>query len=96
MENKQTEQQEVVKTLQKEQKNIQNIIAQQKKKDAALNAQIDRLIAEEIARQKAREEAERAAREQAAREKQAAVSAPPGMGEKMTSGEICSASGGKL
>ena len=45
-------------TLQKEQKTIQNIIAQQKKKDAALNAQIDRLIAEEVARQKARAEAE--------------------------------------
>ena len=47
-----------MKTLQKEQKTIQSIIAQQKKKDAALNAQIDRLIAEEVARQKARAEAE--------------------------------------
>ena len=58
LEDKQTEQQNVVKTLQKEQKTIQSIIAQQKKKDAALNAQIDRLIAEEVARQKARAEAE--------------------------------------
>ena len=58
LEGKQAEQQNVVKTLQKEQKAIQNIIAQQKKKDAALNAQIDRLIAEEVARQKARAEAE--------------------------------------
>ncbi len=58
LESKQTEQQNVVKTLQREQKTIQGIIAQQKKKDAALNAQIDRLIAEEIARQKAREAAE--------------------------------------
>ena len=46
------------KKRRKEQKTIQNIIAQQKKKDAALNAQIDRLIAEEVARQKARAEAE--------------------------------------
>ena len=52
LEDKQTEQQNVVKTLQKEQKTIQSIIAQQKKKDAALNAQIDRLIAEEVARRK--------------------------------------------
>ena len=58
LEGKQTEQQNVVSTLQKEQKTIQGIIAQQKKKDAALNAQIDRLIAEEVARQKARAAAE--------------------------------------
>ena len=58
LEGKQTEQQNVVNTLKKEQKTIQGIIAQQKKKDAALNAQIDRLIAEEVARQKARAAAE--------------------------------------
>ena len=58
LEDKQAEQQQVVNTLQKEQKTIQNIIAQQKKKDAALNEQIDRLIAEEVARQRARAEAE--------------------------------------
>ena len=58
LEGKQTEQKNVVSTLQKQQKEIQNVIAQQKKKDAALNAQIDRLIAEEIARQKARAAAE--------------------------------------
>ena len=73
LENKQTEQQNVVKTLQKEQKTIQSIIAQQKKKDAALNAQIDRLIAEEVARQKARAEAEARRRaEAAARERELA------------------------
>ena len=73
LEGKQTEQQNVVKTLQKEQKTIQNIIAQQKKKDAALNAQIDRLIAEEIARQKARAaaEAKRRAEAEAAKKRQA-------------------------
>jgi septal ring factor EnvC (AmiA/AmiB activator) len=73
LENKQNEQQQVVKTLQKEQKTIQGIIAQQKKKDAALNAQIDRLIAEEVARQKARAEAEARRRaEAAARERELA------------------------
>lgn len=73
LEGKQTEQQNVVKSLQKEQKTIQGIIAQQKQKDAALNAQIDRLIAEEVARQKARAavEAKRRA-EAAAREKRLA------------------------
>ena len=70
---KQAEQQNVVKTLQKEQKTIQGIIAQQKKKDAALNAQIDRLIAEEIARQKARAAAEAKRKaEAAARERRLA------------------------
>jgi septal ring factor EnvC (AmiA/AmiB activator) len=70
---KQTEQQNVVNTLQKEQKTIQNIISQQKKKDAALNAQIDRLIAEEIARQKARAaaEAKRRAEAEAAKKRAA-------------------------
>ena len=73
LEGKQTEQQQVVKTLQKEQKAIQGIIAQQKKKDAALNAQIDRLIAEEVARQKARAaaEAKRRAEAEAAKKRAA-------------------------
>lgn len=73
LEGKQVEQQQVVNTLKKEQKNIQNIIAQQKKKDAALNAQIDRLIAEEVARQKARAaaEAKRRAEAEAARKRAA-------------------------
>ncbi|MBO4719653.1 MAG: peptidoglycan DD-metalloendopeptidase family protein [Prevotella sp.] len=59
LENKQVEQQKVVTSLQKEQKTIQSVLEQQRKKDAALNAQIDKLIAEEIARAKARAEAER-------------------------------------
>ncbi len=73
LESKQTEQQQVVSTLQKQQKTIQQIIAQQRKKDAALNAQIDRLIAIEVERARARaaEEARRkAAAEAAAREKE--------------------------
>ena len=59
LEGKQVEQQNVVSTLQKQQKTIQALLEQQRKKDAALNAQIDKLIAEEIARAKARAEAER-------------------------------------
>ncbi len=73
LESKQAEQQNVVNTLQKEQKTIQGIIDQQKKKDAALNAQIDRLIAEEVARQKARAaaEAKRRAEAEAAKKRAA-------------------------
>ena len=73
LEDKQTEQQNVVSGLQKQQKEIQNVIARQKKKDAALNAQIDRLIAEEVARQKARAaaEAKRKAEAEAAKKRAA-------------------------
>ena len=73
LEGRQTEQQNVVNSLKKEQKTIQGIIAQQKKKDAALNAQIDRLIAEEVARQKARAaaEAKRRAEAEAAKKRAA-------------------------
>lgn len=58
LEGKKTEQQDVVKTLQSQQKTIQKIIAEQHKKDAALNAQIDRLIAQEVAKARARAAAE--------------------------------------
>ena len=58
LQGKQTEQQQMVNSLQKQQKTIQAIIDEQRKKDAALNAQIDRLIAEEVAKAKARAEAE--------------------------------------
>ena len=58
LEGKQEEQKKMVSSLQKQQKTIQGIIAQQTKRDAELNAQIDRLIAQEIARAKARAEAE--------------------------------------
>lgn len=91
LEGKQTEQQNMVKTLKKQQKTIQNIIAQQRKKDAELNKQIDRLIAIEVekararaaaeakrqaeARRKAAEEAERKRQEELARKKAAAEAA---------------------
>lgn len=69
LEDKQAEQQKVVKSLQREQKTIESLISEQRKKDAALNAQIEKLIAEEIARAKARAEAEaRAEAQRKARE----------------------------
>ena len=74
LEGKQVEQQNVVNSLQKQQKTIQSILEQQRKKDAALNAQIDKLIAEEIARAKARAEAKKQ-EEELARKKAAAEAA---------------------
>ncbi len=84
LEGKQTEQENVVKTLQKEQKTIQRIIAQQKQKDAALNQQIDRLIAEEVARQKARAaaEAKRRAEAEAAKKRAAELARKKAAAEK--------------
>ena len=69
LEGKQVEQQNVVSTLQKQQKTIQGIIAKQQKRDAAINAQIDRLVAIEVekARQRAIAEAKRKAAEEAKR-----------------------------
>ena len=69
LEGKQVEQQKVVNFLQKQQKTIQGIIAQQQKRDAAINAQIDRLVAIEVekARQRAIAEAKRKAAEEAKR-----------------------------
>lgn len=74
LEEKRTEQQAMVGQLQKQQKTIQSIIDEQKKKDAALNAQIEAEIAKEIARAQARAAAEakkRAAEEEARRKKAA-------------------------
>ena len=76
LQGKQTEQQQMVSSLQKQQKTIQTIIADQKKKNAALNAQIDKLIAEEVAKAKARaEEAKRRREAELARKKAAAEAA---------------------
>ena len=73
LEGKQEVQKQVVSTLQKQQKTIEGIISEQRKKDLALNAQIDKLIAEEVARAKARAEAEarRKAAEEAAKKRAA-------------------------
>lgn len=75
LEGKQVEQQNVVNSLQKQQKTIQSILERQRRKDAALNAQIDKMIAEEIARAKARAEAERkkAAAEEARKKREAEI-----------------------
>ncbi len=58
LEGKHTEQQQMVQGLQKQQKTIRTLIDQQRQKDAALNAQIDRLIAEEVEKARARAAAE--------------------------------------
>ena len=58
------QQQEIVKGLQKQQGTIRVLIAEQRKKDAALNAEIDRQVEIEVAKVRARAEAE--ARRQAA------------------------------
>ena len=58
LQGKQAEQQEMVNSLQKQQKTIQLIIDEQRKKNAALNARIDQLVAQEVAKAKARAEAE--------------------------------------
>lgn len=71
LQGKQEEQQQVVSTLQRQQKVIQGVIDEQRKKDQELNAQIDRLVAEEMAkaRLRAAEEARKKAAELAAAKK---------------------------
>ena len=75
LEAKQGEQKKMVDALKKEQKTTEALLAQQQKQEADLNARIERMIAEEIAREKARLEAERKrkaeelARKKAAEEK---------------------------
>ncbi|MBQ6652557.1 MAG: peptidoglycan DD-metalloendopeptidase family protein, partial [Prevotella sp.] len=66
LEGQQTEQRSMVNSLKKEQKSIQQIIAQQRKEDAALNAQIDRLVAIEVEKARKRAAAEAAAKKAAA------------------------------
>ncbi len=58
LEGKQSEQKVMVQGLQKQQKTIQAVIADQRQKDAAINAQIDRLIQQEVAKARARAAAE--------------------------------------
>ena len=50
----QGEQKKVVASLQNQQQTIQKVIAEQRQKDAAMNAQIDRLVAQEVAKARAR------------------------------------------
>jgi len=58
LEGQQNEQKTMVNTLQKQQQTIQKVITEQRKKDAALNAQIDRLVAIEVEKARARALAE--------------------------------------
>lgn len=71
LEGQQTEQKNVVASLQKQQKTIQQVIALQRKKDEQLNAEIDRQIAIEVekARKRAAEEARKKAQAEAARKR---------------------------
>ena len=74
LEGQQNEQKKMVASLQNQQKTIQKIITEQKQKDAALNAQIDRLVAQEVAKARARAaaEAKRQAAAKAAAQRRAA------------------------
>jgi len=65
LESKQAEQQRMVDDLKKQQRTIQSVLEQQRREDAAINAQIDRLVAEEVARAKAKAEAEAKAKAEA-------------------------------
>lgn len=68
LEGQQGEQKKVVASLQQQQKTIQNVIAEQRQKDAELNKKIDALIAEEVAKARARAAAEAKRRAEAAAE----------------------------
>lgn len=72
LEEQQTRKQAMAKELQKQQRTVTALITKQQKEEAELDRQIDKLIAEEIAREKARIEAEkkRKAEQQARRDKQ--------------------------
>ena len=86
LEGQQTEQQNMVASLQKQQKTIQQIIDQQKKVNAKLNAEIDRQIAIEVekARKRAEEEARRKAEADAKRSKKAIAEVKENAHEALT------------
>lgn len=67
LESKQDEQKKMLASLQKKQKDVQKEIAQKQKQSQTLNAQIDRLVEQEIAAAKKREE-ERKKKEMARKE----------------------------
>lgn len=71
METRQAEQQRMVAELQKEQQTVKRLITQQQQEEARLNAQIDKLIAEELERaRKAEEERQRKLAEQRRRDEE--------------------------
>ena len=71
LEGKQNEQKVQVNQLKKQQKTVEALILEQQRREEELNARIDQLIAEEIAREKARQEAEakKKAEQEAARKR---------------------------
>ena len=75
LQSKHYEQQQVVAQLQNEQKTIQVIIADQERKNAQINAEIDRLIAVEVEKARARAAAEAARKAEAAAAKKRAEEA---------------------
>ena len=74
MEQKKAEQQHLVDEMQQEQKTLDKLISQQKREEADLTAKIDKLIAEELERQRrAEEERQRRLAEQRRREQEQAA-----------------------
>src|SRR5574344_637303 len=68
LQGQQEEQKKIVVSLQSQQKTIQSIIAEQKKKDAALNARIDQLVEREVYKARIRAAAEAKRKAQASEE----------------------------
>lgn len=65
MEEKKEEQQRIVADLQQEQKTVDKLIAQQKREEGELTSQINKLVAEELERQRRADEERRRRREEA-------------------------------
>lgn len=70
LEQKKEQQQHLVASLQSEQQTVRRLIQQQQREEAELNAQIDRLIAEELERQRRAEEERRLAEQRRREEEQ--------------------------
>ena len=89
LESKQTAQQQLIQQLQHERRTVQTLITQQQRQEEQLNARIDRLIAEEIERQRrAEEERQRqlaAQRQQQQQQQQANSGSGSGSGSRRNS-----------
>lgn len=75
LEGKQTEQKAQVEQLKKQERTVNALIIEQQKKEVELNDRIEKIIAEEIAREQARREAEAKRRAEEARKKAEAEAA---------------------
>lgn len=99
MEKKQKEHQTVVNSLQKKQKQLQSTIQTNKKKYSSLNAQIDRLIQQEIAAAEKRRKEEEARRRRELERKRRAITFSPSVkgkgGKGSASGQRSTSSSGK-